>query len=64
MQHLWYNSTLFYQQDKEGGINPIFDCPRMVRSYQAGNPLIFVNLGILLFELIKPVENGQQFLAA
>ena len=25
MQHLWYNSTLFYQQDKEGGINPTFE---------------------------------------
>ena len=22
MQHPWDNSTIFYQQDKEGGINP------------------------------------------
>ena len=25
MQHPWDNSTIFYQQDKEGGINPTFD---------------------------------------
>ena len=25
MQHSWYNSTLFYQQDKENATNSIFD---------------------------------------
>ena len=25
MQHLWYNSTLFYQQDKVGGIIPTYE---------------------------------------
>ena len=25
MQHPWDNSTIFYQQDKEGGIYPAFD---------------------------------------
>ena len=30
MQHPWDNSTIFYQQDKEGGINPAF-APRALR---------------------------------
>ena len=33
MQHPWDNSTIFYQQDKEVGINPDFD------EAEAGNPL-------------------------
>ena len=33
MQHPWDNSTIFYQQVKEVGINPDFEAA------QAGNPL-------------------------
>lgn len=33
MYHPWDNSTIFYQQDKEGGINPHFEAA------EAGNPL-------------------------
>ena len=36
MQHSWYNSTLFYQQDKEGGINPTFE-PFCLRKF-CGKP--------------------------
>ena len=36
MQHSWYNSTLFYQQDKEGGQSRTFDSRALPAKQHSG----------------------------
>ena len=59
MQHPWDNSTIFYQQDKEGWINPAFDPRALCSLKQCGGAAICRPVSYYFFVRRSLVTSGK-----